>query len=233
MTSAPVVVFDLDDTLYLERDYVHSGFRAVAEEIAKVLPELRRKSFEILCDDFAKNVRGDNFDRLASTLPDVAARLPVDRMIGIYRNHVPELAPMPGARRLLEALQSRRVRCGLITDGRVDGQRAKLDALGLTAFFDRVIINGTRERFKPDCRSFRQMERDLEAVGRRCWYVADNPRKDFIGPSRLGWRSIRLRRWGQLWESLESTEPQPVLTVGDLAAVMETIDRADKTATCG
>ena len=28
------VVFDLDDTLYKERDYVASGFRAVADEIA-------------------------------------------------------------------------------------------------------------------------------------------------------------------------------------------------------
>ena len=29
------VVFDIDDTLYLERDYVRSGFRAVGEHVAR------------------------------------------------------------------------------------------------------------------------------------------------------------------------------------------------------
>ncbi|MGQ9635778.1 MAG: HAD family hydrolase, partial [Bryobacteraceae bacterium] len=29
--SQPFVAFDLDDTLYLERDYVRSGFEAVGE----------------------------------------------------------------------------------------------------------------------------------------------------------------------------------------------------------
>jgi putative hydrolase of the HAD superfamily len=232
MTDAPAVVFDLDDTLYLERDYVRSGFRAVADEIARALPRLGKKSFEILWEEFGSNVRGNSFDRLASALPDVAASVSVDRMIGIYRSHVPEIAPIPGARRLLLALKSRGLRCGLITDGREYQQQAKLDALGLGSFFDRVIINEARDRFKPDRRSFRQMQCDLGADAARCWYVADNPRKDFIGPHLLGWRSIRLRRPGQLWGSLESTDPKPDRTIDDLHAVMKTLDRADNRNAC-
>jgi putative hydrolase of the HAD superfamily len=232
MTEVPTVVFDLDDTLYLERDYVRSGFRAVADEIARSLPRLGRKSFEILWDEFGRNVRGNSFDRLASALPDVAASMSVDRMIGIYRGHVPEIAPIPGARRLLHALKSRGLRCGLITDGRECQQLAKLDALGLGSFFDRVIINEARDRFKPDSRSFRQMQRDLGADGARCWYLADNPLKDFIGPHLLGWRSIRLRRPGQLCGSMESTDPQPDVTIGDLNAVMKTLERADNRNAC-
>ena len=37
MPSLRTVVFDLDDTLYAEEDYVHSGFRAVADWAAEHL----------------------------------------------------------------------------------------------------------------------------------------------------------------------------------------------------
>ena len=37
------IVFDLDDTLYLERDYVRSGFSFIADLMAKG-PAWRRKS---------------------------------------------------------------------------------------------------------------------------------------------------------------------------------------------
>src|SRR5262249_34287353 len=149
-----------------------------------------------------------------------------DEMIGIYRTHIPQIAPIPGAEQVLRTLKSGNARCGLITDGRECQQQSKLEALRLTIFFERVIINDARDHFKPDDRSFRQMERDLEAAGPRCWYVADNPSKDFIGPRQLGWRSIRLRLPGQLWEAIESTDPQPNFTVRDLNDVMKTIEGA-------
>ena len=235
MTSAThrVVVFDLDDTLYLERDYVRSGFRAVADEVAKTLPEGGDKIFEILWEGFGRGVRGNSFDRLVSALPDVASAVSVDRMITIYRSHVPKIAPISGAERLLRELGSRNVRCGLITDGPACRQHAKLDALQLGVFFDRVIVNDARDRFKPDERSFMQMERDLGAEGRRCWYVADNPAKDFIGPKQLGWRTIRLKMPGQLWEPVEATDPKPDFTVADLNAVLHFFPvAADKNMAC-
>ena len=37
MPSVRCVVFDVDDTLYLERDYVRSGFHAVAQWMAPVV----------------------------------------------------------------------------------------------------------------------------------------------------------------------------------------------------
>ena len=35
MSRIRCVAFDVDDTLYLERDYVRSGFRAVAERVRR------------------------------------------------------------------------------------------------------------------------------------------------------------------------------------------------------
>jgi putative hydrolase of the HAD superfamily len=225
-----VVVFDLDDTLYLERDYVRSGFRAVADAIAMALPALRERSFEILWQDFERGVRGSSFDRLGSALPEIIPRLPVERMIAIYRGHRPEIGPMPGADLLLRRLKAGNTRCGLITDGQPRQQLAKLEALGLESCFDRIIVNQRADRFKPDCRSFARMQRELAGSSRRCWYVADNPVKDFIGPRQLGWKSIRIRRPGQLWEHLPSTGGGADFTVCDLSTVLEFVATgADKT----
>ena len=42
MTNSRVVVFDMDDTLYLEREYVRSGFRAVASTAPSQIVPFRR-----------------------------------------------------------------------------------------------------------------------------------------------------------------------------------------------
>jgi len=230
--TTTIVVFDLDDTLYFERDYVRSGFRAVADEIGRALPALREPSYAILCTDFEHGIRGNSFDRLASALPAVAAAVSVTRMIDIYRGHTPDIRPMPGAEQLLRELRARKVRCGLITDGGEHQQIAKLDALELRPFFNRIIVNATTDRFKPDRRSFLQMQHDLGADGRRCWYVADNPSKDFIAPRQLGWHSIRLKTPGQLREHLAG-EAAPDFTVGGLDSVLQFVAApADKKVAC-
>lgn len=220
----PVIVFDLDDTLYLERDYVRSGFRAVADEIGNALPSMAERSFEMLWQEFERGDRTNAFNSLLAAVPDIAAHLSIDELIGIYRAHAPQIAPMADTTRVLQLLRSRRWRCGLITDGRVCQQRAKLHALGLDDCFDSVIINDARDRFKPDVACFQQMERDLDATAAACWYVADNPAKDFIGPKRLGWRSIRLQVAGQLWEHAPSTDPQPDFTVDNLCAAIKAVE---------
>ena len=58
------ILFDLDDTLYLERDFVKSGFRAVAWWLQQEngLPE--KETFTRLWSMFTSGERGDLFDRL-------------------------------------------------------------------------------------------------------------------------------------------------------------------------
>jgi putative hydrolase of the HAD superfamily len=232
MTETTTVVFDLDDTLYLECDYVRSGFRAVADEIGLTLPALRETAFEMLYTDFLDGNRGHNFERLVAALPAMGTAVSVTRMIEIYRGHTPDIQPMPGAEQLLGELSARRIACGLITDGWQHQQIAKLDALRLRPFFNRIIANETTDRFKPDSRSFLQMQHDLGADGRRCWYVADNPSKDFIAPRQLGWKSIRLKRPGQLWAHLDAGEAAD-FTVSGLDAVLQFVATpADKKLAC-
>jgi putative hydrolase of the HAD superfamily len=187
------IVFDLDDTLYLERDYVSSGFRAVARHRAEVTSASEADiaaDFERL---FAAAPQLPVFDRwLESRSLPIKSHL--DVMLSIYRGHTPAISLVRGTREALEELATRHP-LGLLTDGSSARQHAKLAALGLTGFFAAVVVSdeiGPDVR-KPDPRPFERVAAKLGVAPRDAVYIADNPEKDFIGARAAGFRSIRLR----------------------------------------
>lgn len=227
MPRWPAVVLDLDDTLYPEEAYVRSGFRAVAEcaQARGGVPatEAERELVAL----FEAGVRGDTFDRW------LAARgldLPVSELVGAYRAHAPAIAPFPEAEALLDALRADGVRLGLLSDGDPAVQGAKLDALGLRARFDAVVMTGELgpEAWKPSPRGFAELLRRLGGLAASAAvYVSDNPAKDFLGARRAGLRSIRVRRPGGLYAQLEPVTPDhaPDAEVSGLADVREALER--------
>jgi putative hydrolase of the HAD superfamily len=185
--SGRCVVFDLDDTLYDELDFVRSGFAAVSA---------------VIVDHFGFDARALLEGRLASRLLEGAFQsvqdalgLPpraMDLMLATYRFHVPTLE-MP--RELHDALMALRERDGAvacITDGRSITQRHKLQALGLAGLLAPVLISEETGHGKPDAHNFREVMRRVEA--REYWYIADNPAKDFVAPNALGWITVSVDR---------------------------------------
>lgn len=86
-------------------------------------------------------------------------------------------------------------RLGIITDGRPEGQRAKIQALGLEQMVDHIIVTdelGGIEYRKPHPLAFQQMQEKLGVPYERMCYVGDNIKKDFIAPQKLGMRAIHL-----------------------------------------
>src|SRR6188472_1968409 len=120
-----VVVFDLDDTLYHERDFVYSGFRAAADAISH---ETGEDVFEQLVDQFEAK-RSDPFGKVLAErgLPLATKRF----LIETYREHQPSLKLAPEVAELLGGLRDSGRILGIITDGRSVTQRNKIRALGL------------------------------------------------------------------------------------------------------
>jgi len=189
----------MDDTLYLERDFVRSGFQAV-DGYLKAHVDPARDWFGALWLDFEAGVRGDAFNRVltaAGVAPDDAL---LDELVGVYRRHQPEIVPCRDVRPVLAALHLPADRMGVITDGPVEMQRRKFAALGLADLLKHVIYTdawGVEFR-KPHPRAFLEFEQLAGCQGRSCAYVADNPRKDFRAPRERGWTTIRLSRPGGL-----------------------------------
>lgn len=193
MTVPVVVVFDLDDTLYLERDFAVSGFAAAAEFLYRKtrIPGLA----EICLELFAGGRRRDIFDealRLLGVLPDPVL---LAGLVETYRTHSPSIALAADAARYLDA-HAADTPCALVTDGDVRTQEAKVRALGLDRRMGRVVLTGALGpgRGKPHPAAFEIIEDWARPYGLPMAYVADNPAKDFVAPRARGWWTLQIDR---------------------------------------
>jgi carbamoyl-phosphate synthase large subunit len=203
----PVIVFDMDDTLYPEADFVRSGHRAVAERVWQDLcvdiePELRRR--------FAAGQRGDLMSAALAALDVNAPEDYVGRvLVPVYREHVASIRPYVETVPVLTELRARGHRLALLSDGWAEVQRRKLAALRLAGLFDEIVITDElgRDGWKPSPVGFERILGVLDVVGKFAMYVSDNPHKDFAGPHRLGMRTVRIVRPGT--EYGEALAPAP------------------------
>lgn len=183
LPEAGVVIFDLDDTLYPERDFVLSGFRAVAAVITD-----HAGVFDRLVELFEAG-EGDSFGRVLAEngLPAAMKR----QLIKTYRDHNPTLTLAPEVVQMLNNLRASGRSLGIITDGRSVTQRNKIRALGLDAWIDTIVISDEFGSAKPDERNYRYFEEQFP--GQQLVYVGNDVEKDFIAPNRLGWQTVGLQ----------------------------------------
>lgn len=208
MSALQAVVFDLDDTLYPERQYVRSGFLAVATWVGEHLRLGPDAVFAELWDLFESGVRGDTFDRWARAHA-LETKDWVPDMVRAYRTHHPEIEPYPGVPQLLRALRAR-FRLGLVTDGPPETQQLKLAALRLASWFDAMVYTGALGdgAAKPSPAGFIAVVGQLSVSAGAAVYVADNVRKDFLGARRAGMKSVRLRHADALRSTEEPQAPE-------------------------
>lgn len=206
MPRFKAIIFDLDDTLYPERDYVLSGFKAVSNWGEERLGIPASQTFSFLSCAFAAGVRGDTFNRWLKSVGAPAALVP--ELIQAYRQHEPVLEPFPGVRDLLVQLGSRAA-LGLLSDGYLEVQRAKLAALALEPHFNAIVFSDElgRDAWKPSVRPFQVVLSRLGVAGNEAAYVADNPLKDFLGARSLGMATIWARHCAGDYASLRAPSP--------------------------
>ncbi|MCX7828191.1 MAG: HAD family hydrolase [Thermanaerothrix sp.] len=214
------VVFDLDDTLYFEEDYVRSGFSHVASAVAAACGLDPCEVFGFLWRGFLQGVRGSSFDALLECFPLAAERFTPLDLVRIYREHRPRIGLGDETLELLSYLRDLGLWLGVISDGPLESQRRKASALGLDQLFHRVILTDRygRDFWKPSEGAFRMVEEESGLRGALLCYVGDNPQKDFTAPNRLGWLTVRFRHPRQLRFREEPDDPSkaPAEEIGDL-----------------
>lgn len=189
------VLFDLDDTLYPERQFVDGGFRAVARYLSKRYEKPAARLVTRLWELHARDGRGHLFDTL---LAELGAGDDADLVLTcllVYRTHPPRLEPFPGVAEALDALRQAAVLTGVVSDGHAAVQRRKL--AGLQALADRFDVMVMTDELgppyaKPSPVAFRVACRLLEVPPAMTIYVANDPRKDFRGAREAELFTIRL-----------------------------------------
>ena len=176
------VVFDLDDTLYSEKNYVRSGYR----KIDKNYPEIENAE-ERLWNSFLKGEKAIDkvFDE--ASLDEKEKK----NALNIYRAHMPVIELYAGVSEMLSRIKNKGKKIGIITDGRPDGQKNKIKALKLDV--DQVIITdelGGIQYRKPNKKAFELMQNRWKIAFNKMVYIGDNVTKDFIAPKELGMKVI-------------------------------------------
>jgi len=222
------MAFDLDDTLLLERDYVRSGFTAVDRALHEWL-DVDYDWLGQLWRDFEGGVRGHAFNRVLAASGVEPTEELIGRLVRVYREHRPAIAPPDDVLPALKRLGLPPERMGIITDGSVVMQRAKFEALDLADRFGHVIYTDRwgLEFRKPHPRAFEKFERLTGCPPQQCAYVADNPTKDFRAPHERLWLTVRVVRPGGLHADAPAVPGEVDATITGLDALAEAL-RADR-----
>ena len=193
-----VVVFDLDDTLYKEIDFLKSGYRKVAEKVEK---RYEIDAWEAYDQMMVWYRRGEN--AFANLNEKYGIDTPINDYLNVYRYHQPNITLSQGVRETLDAQKEAGCELAIITDGREITQRQKIEALGLERWIPQelIFINEDKEHFKPNHWSFDRLM--LSCHERhpndelKFFYVGDNTEKDFLAPNELGWNTVCLEDDGR------------------------------------
>lgn len=188
------VVFDLDDTLFPERQYVQSGFRAVSA-FMREQGVVGQDLFPAMWSRFISGEHSEIFNRVLEEYGIAPQKDLIDSLVSVYRTHPPEIALYPDARAVLEYFHNRKP-LALLSDGYLQTQTAKLAALGIRHYFSVIVLTDQlgRDCWKPSPAGFEAIMQTLGSDPDGYVYIGDNPKKDFAAPRQLGWQSIRVRR---------------------------------------
>ena len=220
-----IVVFDLDDTLYKEIDFLKSGYKKVARMVEMRYGLDSRLIYDRLLSWYFK---GENaFERLNE---EFGLDNPINDYLNIYRYHHPSIVLSEETKSTLNDLKSKGIPLGIISDGREITQKQKIEALGLEEWvdWDKVLINENTKYFKPSHWSFdRMMLHCYEhyfGTDLKFYYVGDNPKKDFLAPNQLGWETLCLLDDGKNIHPQDFSMPKEYLPKVQIRNVKELIN---------
>jgi putative hydrolase of the HAD superfamily len=192
----PILLLDVDDTLYDERTYLVSGFRTVAARLARDHGADAEETLAAMLNDVDAHGRGRVFDRQLERLGLAARPEAIAGLVAAYREHAPDIALYPGVADVLDRLKPR-FAIALVTDGLSAMQRRKIAALGLARWTDVAVCCWEHDAPKPAVAGYVEALRRLgaspEAAAGRTVIVGDNPAHDMAAAAALGLPAIRVR----------------------------------------
>ncbi|TMW70104.1 HAD family hydrolase [Alteribacter natronophilus] len=188
------VLFDLDGTL-LNREasvdlFLADQYRRYSETFAKVPFPVYRKRFK----DLEK--RGYVWkDRVYEQLIEeyrfkgVTAGELLEDYVTRFPKHC---VPFPGLEAMLETLAPS-FALGIVSNGRTDFQRANIESLGITGFFNSILISEEEGLSKPDKAIFERACERLGTEPEQCLFIGDHPENDVAAAERAGMKGVWIR----------------------------------------
>ena len=213
------VCFDLDGTLFDDRQYVRAGLLAAADLLDRETGV--DLSAELLEAYFRRELTEQTFDHVLDE-HGLSTDL-VPRLVTAYHEHSAPLVPFPDAESTLEGLREE-YDLAVVTGG--TNGASKLDRLGLSGYFDSVVVAPAHGWSKRDPEPFAAALGELGTTPDGPAVVGDRPAVDFARPNRMGMLTVRVRR-GRYATVAASEATESDIEVDSLDAVPEVLRREE------
>lgn len=196
------VIFDLDDTLTPEEEYIKGGFGHIAEILSESI-NIEKKALWQQLIELYQNSPKNVFNRLFENLELSYKMDDIIRLVQAYRNYKPKLEFYDDVLLCLGLLKANGIKTGIVSDGFLPSQINKLEALQCDKYFDRIILTEElgKEYGKPHIKAFEIMSQDLKVPFYEMLYVGDNPEKDFYISSGSAIRTVRIIRENSVYRN--------------------------------
>ena len=206
------IFFDLDDTLYDRKvPYEKAFYQFFGGKYAQKLPQafeaVVRRGYEVFTDAHTGKITMEAMHvyRHQTGLADAGISITPDealRLQALYAEQQRHIALSDTMCRVLDVCRARFAAVGVITNGGVDSQNAKLKSLGLERWTAAplVFISDAVGVMKPSAEIFRMAQK--AAGGGPCLFVGDSCTQDIVGAAACGWQTI--------WTNRRCEAPGPV-----------------------
>lgn len=238
----PLILFDLDDTLFAHRSAVANGIvshlrslggfdrveDAAAVTLWHQLEETHYHSYLAGALDFEGQRRARAHDFAAAHGVELGGASSGRWFDDYFEHYIAAWDLHDDALGCLAALRSVNpaVRFGIITNGEPAFQQRKLDRVGLTAHMEKVIASGALGFTKPDPRIFAYACDAFGVAPADAAYVGDRLHTDAIGAADAGLTGVWLDRSGDAAPSeadaaaLAASGALRITTLADLAPTL-------------
>ncbi|MEG1536029.1 MAG: HAD-IA family hydrolase [Clostridia bacterium] len=219
------VVFDLDDTLFPEMQFVEQGFEYVAQIVGEKyhLQSVYPRLLQLFEQDHA-----NAYNRLLDSFGVKYCEKDIAELAQEYRSFArTNLQFYPDTIGVLEELRKNNIRIGVITDGKTECQQNKICSLEVEKYVDFVVITDSLggEKFrKPHPKAFEIMREKLQVEFSEMIYVGDNRAKDFAIGALYPLVTCEISRGDKLYRNKEYYNGVlPKITIKTLTELLEYI----------
>lgn len=218
-----VIVFDLDDTLYDEIEYVKSGFKEVSNYFSYKFKIDKNLIYNYMIQDLETNGRGKIFDNMLENFK-IYSKENIKKAILVYRTHKPNIVLPQESIEVLRYYNSLKIPIYIVTDGNKIVQNNKIEALKIRKYIKKDFITHRYgiKNSKPSTYCFEKIAKLEKVEYKDIVYIGDNPNKDFVNIKKLGFRTIRVLK-GMFSNSNKETEFEAELNILSLVELKSII----------
>ncbi|MFC4323895.1 HAD family hydrolase [Litchfieldia salsa] len=226
------VFFDLDDTLHDHQkpfaDSVNHCFNDFSRKhsISALYKKLRHYSDE-LWKDYSQNkltLEELRIQRIILALRDFSYTISREQASSFqsqYEDDLSRISLFPDASHVLNTIKDHGIQIGLITNGPVQHQKNKIQALNLHTYFpnELIFISDEVGIAKPNPELFTLAAGRVNLPPSEILYVGDTWVNDIIGPLNAGWNTA----WYNHREREAESEHKPHLVIKSLTSLLNSL----------